>query len=212
MSRHDLVIDFETMGSRALDCAAIDASTFVFTWDRFLDNPYSFEEILDGAIRYKLSVKDQVQNYGFKVEQDTLDFWMRQAPEVQDKIKPRKDDLTVKEFTEAIMRDLSNGPKIEYWWSRNNTFDPTVLWRLVWTQHSKYRINEYLMFWRVRDVKTWIDAKFDFTTPSGFVPVADEDYWKRTFREHDSTHDVAADVMRLQAICRAENDMEQVRK
>jgi hypothetical protein len=210
MSRKDLVLDFETMGSNAQRCAVVDCSTFVFEWDRFGNTPYTFEELLDGARRYKLSVKDQVKNYGFQVEQDTLDFWMQQTEEVQARVRPSKSDLTVPEFVVEFMADLSDGPKIEYWWSRNNTFDPTVLWRLMWTQQTKYHINEYLMHWRVRDIKTWIDAKFDFTTPSGFIPIADVNYWNKTFKQHDSTHDVAADVLRLQAIWRAENDMEQI--
>ena len=66
--------------------------------------------------------------------------------------------------------------------------------------------------WKVRDVRTFIDAKFDFSTRSGFVPLADEKYWNEAFVAHDSTHDVAADVLRLQAIYRAENDLEQTRR
>ena len=125
---------------------------------------------------------------------------------------PSDNDLTLPQFTDQFLADLYNGPKIEYWWSRNNTFDPTVLWRLVWTQDSKYRLNEYLMHWRVRDVKTWIDAKFNFTTKSGFCPFEDEDLFNSLFKQHDSAHDVVADVLRLQAIFRAENDLEHINK
>ena len=70
-------------------------------------------------------------------------------------------------------------------------------------------LNRALKFYTVRDVRTHIDAKFDYSTKSGFVPVADEEYWKKAFIAHDSTHDVAADILRLQAIHRAENDLEQ---
>ena len=73
-------------------------------------------------------------------------------------------------------------------------------------------MNEYLRWWRVRDIRTWIDAKFDFSTKNGFVPIADVEYWENTFIGHDSTHDVAADVLRLQAIHRAENELEQVER
>jgi hypothetical protein len=61
-------------------------------------------------------------------------------------------------------------------------------------------------------VRTHIDAKFNYTTRSGFIPVADEKYWESAFVAHDSTHDVAADVLRLQAIHRAENDLEQIER
>ena len=80
------------------------------------------------------------------------------------------------------------------------------------SQGQSKLMNEYLKFWKVRDVRTFIDAKFDFSTRSGFVPLADEKYWNEAFVAHDSTHDVAADVLRLQAIYRAENDLEQTRR
>ena len=75
-----------------------------------------------------------------------------------------------------------------------------------------HSLNEYLMFWRVRDTRTFIDAKFDFKTKNGFVPVSDEAYWSEAFKEHDSIHDIAADILRLQAIHRAENDEEQMKR
>ena len=68
------------------------------------------------------------------------------------------------------------------------------------------------MFWRVRDTRTFIDAKFNFSTKNGFVPVADTEYWEAAFEEHNSIHDISADIMRLQAIHRAENGLEQVEK
>lgn len=206
--RHDMVIDFETMGTNAQKCAAVDMSTFVFRWDRFAENPYTYEEILSGVKRYKFDLKDQIQNYGFEVEKETVDWWASLPKDVRKRAMPSPQDLNLEEFTKQFLSDLYNGPKIEYWWSRNNTFDPTVLWRLVWTQQSKYRLNEYLMHWRVRDIKTWIDAKFDFTTKSGFCPFEDEELFNSLFKQHDSSHDVTADVLRLQTIYRAENDME----
>ena len=207
-NRHDLVIDFESMGTNAQKCAAVDMSTFVFCWDRFAEDPYTYEEILSGVKRYKFDLKDQIQNYGFEVEKDTAQWWASLPKDVRQRALPSSEDLTVADFTTKFMADLYNGPKIEYWWSRNNTFDPTVLWRLVWTQDSKYRLNEYLKHWRVRDIKTWIDAKFDFTTLSGFCPFQDEELFNKLFKQHDSAHDVTADVLRLQTIYRAENNME----
>jgi hypothetical protein len=40
--------------------------------------------------------------------------------------------------------------------------------------------------------------------------VANESAWETTFKPHDSSWDILADVLRLQAIVRAENDLEQV--
>ena len=210
--RHDLIIDFETFGDNAQKCAAVELSTFVFDWSRFGENPYSYNEILNGVRKYKFDVKDQVENYNFVVQKDSLEWWASLPKDIRKNAQPSPNDLSLKDFTEIFISDLYNGPKIEYWWSRNNTFDPTILWRIVWTQNAKFRMNEYLKHWRVRDIKTWIDAKFEFTTLNGFCPFEDEEYFNTLFKQHDSAHDVTADVLRLQTIYRAERDMEIVNK
>ena len=71
-------------------------------------------------------------------------------------------------------------------------------------------LNEYIPYWKNRDTRTFIDAKFNFTTKNGFIPVENKELWEEVFKAHDSTHDIAADILRLQAIHRAEHDMEQV--
>lgn len=211
--RCDFILDFETLGQDALRCPAIDCSIATFYWERFLDEPYTFEELTSGHCeRLKVSVEDQVKNYGAKIEKNTVKFWQDQSPEVQKHIAPRKDDLTQEEFCDKFIGYLANQPKIEYWWSRANVFDPLILWRIMTDCNRHYSLNEYLMFWRVRDTRTFIDAKFNFSTKNGFVPVADEKYWESAFAAHDSVHDIAADIMRLQAIHRAENDLPQVER
>ena len=127
-------------------------------------------------------------------------------------MKPSENDLTIEEFSVNIFKYLREVGKVEYWWSRGNTFDPVLLERVMNKLDQHLLMNEYLRWWRVRDIRTWIDAKFDFSTKNGFVPIADVEYWENTFIGHDSTHDVAADVLRLQAIHRAENELEQVER
>jgi hypothetical protein len=206
----DLIIDFETMGSEPTDCAVIDCSVMVFDWDRFTsDNPYTVRDIKETR-KFKLSVADQVKNYDYKVEQGVLDFWQQQSKEVRANIKPRADDLTVEEFVKQF-HDFVIDSNVKHWWSRSNTFDPVILTRLFDSQGKKQHMYEYLKFYLVRDTRTYIDAKFDFQQKkNGFCPVSDEEGWERTFKAHDSSWDILADVMRLQAIVRAENDMEQV--
>lgn len=206
----DLIIDFETMGSEPTDCAVIDCSVMVFDWDRFTsDNPYTVRDIKETR-KFKLSVADQVKNYDYKVEQGVLDFWQQQSKEVRANIKPRPDDLTVEEFVKQF-HDYVIDSKPKHWWSRSNTFDPVILTRLFDSQGKKQHLYEYLKFYLVRDTRTYIDAKFNFQNKkNGFCPVADEELWESTFKAHDSSWDILADVLRLQTIVRAENDMEQI--
>jgi hypothetical protein len=82
--------------------------------------------------------------------------------------------------------------------------------RLFRSQGKLAHFEDRLNHWRVRDTRTWIDAKLNFPKDNGFVPVDDLEKWNKVFRKHDSLWDVWADVMRLQAIARAEADLEQV--
>lgn len=206
----DLIIDFETMGTEPTTCAAIDVSVMVFDWDRFTsDNPYTTKDIKE-TVRFKLSVEDQVKNYNYLVENSVLEFWAEQSKEVRARVKPRPDDLTVEEFVKQF-HDFIIDAKVEHWWSRSNTFDPVILTRLFDSQGKKEHLYGYLKYYLVRDTRTYIDAKFNFQNKkNGFCPVADEKLWESTFKAHDSSWDILADVLRLQAIVRAENDMEQI--
>jgi hypothetical protein len=178
----------------------------IFEWERFSSNPYTIENIVD-AKRFKLSVADQVKNYGWEIEKSTLRFWEEQEPEVRARVAPKKDDLTVKEFVKQFHNFLIESPKISYWWSRSNTFDPIILGRLFEAEDKLLHLEEYLKYWKVRDTRTFIDAKLDFPKENGFVPLQDADKWNRVFKKHDSSWDVLADVLRLQQIFRAENDL-----
>ena len=208
--RNDFILDFETMGKNSQNCSTIDCSVMVFSWDKFVSKePYTIYSIKD-TTRFKISVADQVKNYKWVVENDTIDFWQKQEKEVRDKISPKSDDLSVAEFVDKFHKYLINAPKISYWWSRSNTFDPIVLSRLFMSQGKQHLMDESLKFWKIRDTRTFIDAKLNFPKENGFTPIKDEVLWNKHFKLHNSSWDILADVLRLQAIVRAENDLEQV--
>jgi hypothetical protein len=195
------------MGKDAGKCAVIDCSVMVFDFDRFLTNPYTIASISQTK-RFKLSVTDQVKNYGFDIDKSTLQFWEEQSPEVRANIAPKKSDLTVKEFVKQFHEFLIESPKVDYWWSRSNTFDPIILSRLFAAEGKLLHLDEYLKYWRVRDTRTFIDAKLNFPKENSFSPLVDSDKWNKVFKKHDSSWDILADVLRLQQIYRAENDLE----
>ena len=207
MSKH-LVIDFETMGKDARTCSVIDCSVMVFDMDRMLSsNPYGLDSI-SLTRKFKLSVKDQVTNYGWEVDRSTLAFWEEQAADVRANISPKKSDLTVKDFVKQFHEFLIESPKIDYWWSRSNTFDPIILARIFEAEGKLLHLEEYLKYWRVRDTRTYIDAKLNFPKINGFPPLTNEEKWDTVFKKHDSSWDILADVLRFQQIHRAENDLD----
>jgi len=206
--KKNLVLDFETMGVEPSTCAVVDCSVMIFDWDEFTQNPYGLKDI-SRTRRFKLNVQEQVKDYGYVIEDSVLDFWSKQSKEVRDRVKPTQHDLTVKEFV-SNFHNLVVDENIGHWWTRGNAFDPVILTRLFDSQGRKNHLNTYLKYYMVRDMRTYIDAKFNFDTENGFCPIADQQKWDRAFKKHDSSWDVLADVLRLQAIARAENDLEQI--
>ncbi len=200
---NNLIFDFETMGQDPSNCAVVDVSVMTFDWDRMLsDNPYTVSDI-NLTTRFKISVVDQAKNYGFKVENDVIDFWSKQSKEVRSNVAPKKDDLTVADFTNQFHSFLIDSAPIAHWWSRSNTFDPVILQRLFDSQDKGKHLGEYLKYYLIRDTRTWIDAKLNFPKKNGFVL----DEWKAVFAAHDSRWDILIDVLRMQLIARTEADL-----
>lgn len=207
--RKDFILDFETIGSDAKVIPVINCAYTTFEWDRFeSDNPYSFQELVATMQKSKLDIKDQMQNHGCKYTSEDLQWWLDKPAQLRADLKPSEDDLKPNQFIAKLLDYLLSANKISYWWSRSNTFDPIILDRMAEISNKKNQLSAYLPYWKVRDTRTYIDAKFNFPGNNGFCPFPDEEKWEVTFNAHDAKHDVAADIMRLQAIVRAELDME----
>lgn len=209
MNQH-FIFDFETLGQDVFQIPMLECSYVVFDWDRFTsDNPYTLEELVSLSCKDKLEMVHQVQDHGAKYTQRDLDWWLSQSEEAKKVLRPSKSDVRAEVFINNFIDYLKQAGKINYWWSRSNSFDPIILQRWGTIVGRQEEISELLKFWLVRDTRTWIDAKLNFPKKNGFIPLADEEYWNNTFVHHDSRFDIAADILRLQTIARLENDMEQ---
>ena len=216
MSKQHFIFDFETMGQDVFHIPILDCSYMVFDWDRFTSsNPYSLEELVLNAQKDKLDVVSQVKEFGARYTQRDIDWWLSQSESAKKVLKPSSSDIRVEKFIKNFIDYLSfmsNNTKITYWWSRANTFDPLILQRWATVVGKFDVISQYLQPWFVRDTRTYIDAKLNFPDVNDFIPVSDKQYWNKTFIKHDSRFDIVADILRLQAICRAENDMEMINR
>lgn len=202
-----LIYDFETLSQDSLTGVALDISWLFFDWDRFLDNPYTFNELMKMAHKAKLDVKDQVDNYNYKIQSKTIEWWQSQEKETRKKILPTEHDISINTFTDEFFASFPN--KVDYHWARSNTFDPIFLARIARDTGNEKKINELLKYNTIRDTRTYIDAKTNFNRKmNSFVPIKDEKYWDQNFKAHDSSCDIVADVLRLQTLTRIENDME----
>ena len=204
---HNLILDFESLGTDESKSVILDCSAIVFDSTRFTTNPYTFNELLGETVRWKLEAKHQIKEYKWEVQQDALRFWNTVDPKALKIMAPSKEDLTVTQFNDSFLQWLNTKPLIDRWWSRGNTFDIPVLWRLMKVSDQLHRVNNLLPFWKVRDIRTFIESKLDFEVKTDFTPTT-EKFWKENFIKHSSQHDVVADVLRIQAVVRAESELE----
>ncbi len=203
MQQPHFILDYETIGQDVFCIPVVNCAYFVFDWARFTsDKPYTFGELIKSIRQDKFKLKEQMTDEGCRYKKRDLDWWMSH-PEAKKQIIPSDADISVKEFTRNIV-DYLKDVKVFRWWSRSNTFDPILLHRNFNDHSDRDELDKVLPFWLIRDVRTYIDTQFDFKLKkNGFCPIDDEDLWNKHFQAHNSIHDVAADILRLQKIERS---------
>jgi hypothetical protein len=211
MSKYDLIIDFNTMGSDKDTCAIIDCAVLFFEPERFKTAPYVMKDIVNTK-RFKLSVKQQVTDYKWIVDKSTVDFWAGQSENMRSRIAPKPSDISVENFVNVLNEYINTKPNVRCWWTRGCDLDSAILSRVFATVDRGPALKESLGPWKQRDVKTFIDAKLGYSKTHQFVPVSDVNFWEKHYSPSDSTWSVFSDMLRMQAIVRAENDLEMIER
>lgn len=209
-----LIFDMETLAVRERHKAiALDISFFAFDPRRFTSEPYTFSEILNSAVRLKYSIVDQKKNHGFVSDPETVQFWNSQDEELKKKIlfiKPT--DLTLDEVFDIFIQ-YAEDHRVKQWWTRSNIFDPIVMEGHAEALGKFDRFKNTLQYNMVRDMRSYIEGYFGFNVDNKFVPTASDevDMFNRRFVEHDSTHDIVADILRIQCIERARAGLDEAK-
>lgn len=189
-----VIYDFETMSQNPVDGVVVSFAMASYDPQRFADNPYTYQEILDKTQYMKFDVEDQVKNYNRKIEKATLEWWSQQNKEAQKKLAPSPDDKSIADlYGFFIVNKPVNLNKV---YTRRNTFDPIFMTSLMKATGNP----EPYDWWSVRDTISYIEGlSYGVDLNPGFIPEGLED----KFVKHDPTHDIAMDVMRMQAIVQA---------
>lgn len=203
--RYNFILDYETIGQDVFNIPVVNCSYYIFDWTRFTsNNPYTFDELINDIQFDKFNVEEQ-HKAGYRVTKDGMKWWKDQSKAALEQVMPSDSDISIVEFTDRFIKYLGQC-KIDRWWSRSNTFDPILLHRNFKDHSSRTLLDKVLPFWKVRDIRTYIDTRYDFkSVHNNFCPIDDQEEWKRIFVEHNSVHDVAADILRLQRIERVIN-------
>ena len=190
-----VIYDFETLGQDQKNSAVVSFAMIAFSEKRYINNPYTYEELIENCAYIKFDVEDQVVNFGRKINKETVDWWNSQGDKAKKQIRPSAEDKSIYAFYEFVINNCEC-PKIKKSYTRGNTFDSMFLQYLMNdTGHQDP------FHWRtVRDTRSMIEGmSFGMNLDNGFIP---GDLASK-FVKHDPRHDVAMDVMRMQLLAQA---------
>lgn len=183
-----LIYDYETLGQNPLTAAVVCLATLTFEEERFLSDPYTFEELISLTKLYKFDVEDQL-NHGRKICPESIKWWRDLPKSTQALLHKKEDDISLLEIPN-IFKECNIG-MMDKVYTRGNSFDPVI-------NRSVYQylgVDEGYRWWRLRDTRSLIDGMtYGHNIKDTFIPEGLED----KFEVHNPVHDVAMDVMRIQ--------------
>lgn len=203
MVKNSVIFDFETLSLDRFRTVVSCVAGLQFKEDRYTsDEPYTFDELIELAHFAKFNVGSQVQHYGRKIDQGTLDWWRKQPKAVQNMlIEPSDSDVPFEQslvFFETLMPTPESVNKV---YTRGNTFDPIIVDGIV----EQLGGQELYQHWKLRDTRSTIDGlAYGADIKNTFIVPGLEN----KFIAHDPRHDIAMDVMRMQYLVRLLNDLE----
>lgn len=185
-----IILDTETLGTRE---NAVVLSIGAVAFSLIPNQPNNYEDYILQGFYTKFSVKDQIKNYGRKIEEGTVEWWKQQSSEAQMVLKPSEDDYEMLAGLSRLNEWIKQLPgykwNTSYVWSRGTYFDFPKLESMYEQAGLKCGYNS----WKIRDVRTMIDVLTGDTwgkynprggDPAGFVP-------------HHALHDAAMDAYRM---------------
>lgn len=190
-----VIYDFETLGQNQRNSVVISFAMLNFSEKRYIDSPYTYEELLDSSKVIKFDVKDQIERYNRKISKSTLEWWNEQGEEAKKQLTPSNRDQPISNLHDWITNNLKCDT-IEKSYTRGNTFDPMFL------QYLMEDIGHPDPFhWRtIRDTRSMIEGmSYGINVKNSFIPNELVD----KFVKHDPVHDIAMDVMRMQMLAQA---------
>ena len=133
----DCMLDLESLGTRP-DCAILTLGAIKF-------DPYNLDKFGDG-IYFRIDVDEQLA-LGREVQEDTLEWWMRQAEDVREEALGESDRISLTSMYQQLNRFLVGVNNI---WCQGPAFDIVILeniyrqmsWPTPW------------QFWQIRDSRT----------------------------------------------------------
>lgn len=193
------VFDLETLGQQK-NAVVVSGAFLAFDFKE----QKTFEELLKETFYVKFSVNDQKANHGRTTDKSTIEWWMKQDPEVKAELAPSKLDMTASQASEAILAYLAQhgihtgNPKKVFRFCRGQDFDIPILESLM--ASAGYELPG--AFYNSRDIRTFVSAVIMDLNNTTIYKDNVEYKTLKGFKKHDARHDVAKAVLEMQMAVR----------
>ena len=88
-----VIYDFETLGQDQLRSVVVSFAMLSFSEKRYIENPYSYEELVDSCKYIKFDVEEQTILFNRKISIDTVKWWNSQGAEAKKQIQATPKEL-----------------------------------------------------------------------------------------------------------------------
>ncbi len=140
----DVMLDLETLSTRP------DATILTFGACKF--NPYAQEDITQG-IYFRINVDEQI-TLGRHVDDNTIEWWGKQAEDVYAEAFDPNDRISLEQFTQELNRFIVGCDLI---WAQGPVFDIVILENL----YRQLGLPCPWQFWQIRDSRTLLSSLGD---------------------------------------------------
>ena len=192
------LVDLETLGTQG-DAVVLDVAVIVYDLEKDKDVP--IPDLLDAkSATFKLNVSEQVEKYGRLIDSGTVDWWMNQSLDAQQKVLPSADDLSLDAMRQklvAFLDDMGYNPDKGFVWQRGNL---DVVWLdSIWRNLELDGKDYPLKWYKARDIRTAVDLAGISSKLNGYA----DNVWSLVkkeipgFTKHNSLHDLGMDVLNL---------------
>lgn len=189
MSLTHIILDLETLGIKPNAVVlSIGAAAFTF------EGPNNFNKLIREGFYAKLNVREQVKEYGRKIEPDTAEWWRKRSSEAKEVLQATPLDWRMADALadlNAWIKKTDYDYRKSYVWCRGNAFDFPKMESMYDQANIKCGYNG----WMIRDVRTMIDV---------MAGVSNGKYEPKDFPSdwiaHNALHDAAGDAFRMVAL------------
>ena len=138
------MLDLETLSTRP------EATILTFGACKF--NPYN-QDTIDKGIYFRVNVDEQIA-LGSHVDENTIEWWGRQADDVREEALGDGDRISLEQFTQELNRFIVGCDNI---WAQGPVFDVVILENL----YRRMGLPCPWQFWQIRDSRTLLSSLGD---------------------------------------------------